>query len=141
MAGGAPVPVSSLVSRHLATSRARGFTLLEVLVAVAVIAIALAAVMAEVNRDLVNSVALRDKTLAQWVAMNKVAELQIGGQWPAPGEQRGELEMAQRDWHWLIRVSKTDDNNIRRLDVEVSEQRDARQPRATLLAYLARPLK
>jgi len=124
-----------------AARRDHGFTLVEVLVAVAVVAIALAAVMTEVNRDLVNTVALRDKTLAQWVAMNKITEMQATDAWPEPGEQRGEVEMARRDWYWLVRVSKTDDNNVRRVDVVVSDQRDARQPQATLLAYLGRPLK
>jgi general secretion pathway protein I len=125
----------------VASGRSHGFTLIEVLIAVAVVAIALAAVMTEVNRDLVNTVALRDKTLAQWVAMNKVTEMQVSDAWPEPGEQRGEVEMARRDWYWLVRVSKTDDNNVRRVDVVVSDQRDARRPQATLLAYLGRPLK
>jgi len=128
-----PIMISGVCRRH------RGFTLLEVLIAVAVVAIALAAVMAETNRDLANTVKLRDKTLAQWVAMNKVTELQVMDAWPDPGEQRGEVEMAQRDWHWLIRVTKTDDKNVRRVDVEVSDQRDARQPGAKLLAYLGKP--
>jgi general secretion pathway protein I len=119
--------------------RRHGFTLIEVLVAVAVVAIALAAVMTETNRDLVNTVALRDKTLAQWVAMNKVTELQVMDAWPDAGETRGEAEMARRDWYWLVRVSKTDDQNVRRVDVEVFERRDAKQPRAAVLAYLGRP--
>lgn len=122
-------------------AKVRGFTLLEVLVAVAIVAIALAAVMTEVSQNLKNTVKLRDKTLAQWVAMNKIVELQVSGQWPAAGEQRGEVEMAQRQWYWLVRISTTDDKDIRRLDVEVSVRRDAKQPRATLLAYLSRPPK
>jgi general secretion pathway protein I len=117
----------------------RGFTLLEVLVAVAIVAIALTAIITETSRDLHNAGLLRDKTLAQWVAMNKVAELQLSDAWPDSGEQHGETEMAQSSWYWSIRISDTDDKNIRRLDIEVSGRRDARQPQAVLLAYLGRP--
>ena len=117
----------------------RGFTLLEVLVAVTIVAIALAAIVTETSRDLYNTARLRDKTLAQWVAMNKVTEWQVTDAWPEPGVQRGDTEMARRDWYWVVRVSGTDDSGVRRLDVEVSAQRDAKQPLATLLAYLGRP--
>ena len=119
----------------------RGFTLLEVLIAVSIVAIALAAIMTETSRDLRNTARLRDKTLAQWVAMNKVAELQLDSQWIAPGLQKGSSEMAGKDWYWVINVSNTDDRDVRRLDVEVSAQRDDKQPLATLLAYLGRPSK
>lgn len=119
----------------------RGFTLLEVLVAVSVVAIALSAVMTEVSRDLSNTVKLRNKTLAQWVAMNKVTEWQLSAEWPKPGVRQGEVEMARQNWYWTIRVSTTDDENVRRLDVAVSTQRNAEQPRATVLAYLGKPIK
>jgi len=132
------------VSRQQSSSgraRPQGFTLLEILVAVAVVAIALTAVMTEVSRDLHNTTLLRDKTLAQWVAMNTVNEWQLKKDWPGPGQHRGETEMAGQNWYWTVKVSTTDDPNVRRLDVEVSERRDAKQPRAALLAYLGRPSK
>lgn len=113
---------------------------MEILVAVAVVAIALTAIIAEVSRDLHNSLVLRNRTLAQWVAMNKVSEWQIGDDWPTPGEQHGETEMARQTWYWRINVSATDDQNVRRLDVSVADKSDG-DALVTLLAYKGRPIK
>ena len=120
--------------------KVRGFTLMEILVAVAVVAIALTAIIAEVSRDLHNSLVLRNRTLAQWVAMNKISEWQIDNNWPAPGEQHGETEMARQTWYWRINVSATDDQNVRRLDVSVANNSGG-DALVTLLAYKGRPTK
>jgi len=117
----------------------RGFTLIEVMVALVVAAIALSAIVTEVARDLDNAVKLRDRTFAHWVAMNKVAELQAGRHWPTAGETKGDAEMADQDWYWLLKVIETDDKDVRRIDVEVRQQRDDATPRASLIAYLGRP--
>jgi len=113
---------------------------MEILVAVAVVAIALTAIIAEVSRDLHNSLLLRNRTLAQWVAMNKLTEWQIDNNWPDPGEQRGETEMARQTWYWRINVSATDDQNVRRLDVRVADKSDG-DVLVTMLAYKGRPIK
>jgi len=113
---------------------------MEILVAVAVVAIALTAIIAEVSRDLHNSLVLRNRTLAQWVAMNKVTEWQIDKNWPAPGEQHGETDMARQTWYWRIAVSATDDQNVRRLDVSVADKSGG-DALVTLLAYKGRPMK
>lgn len=128
----------SVVSCKPRSSKASGFTLMEILVAVAVVAIALTAIIAEVSRDLHNSLVLRNRTLAQWVAMNKITEWQIDNNWPAPGEQHGETEMARQTWYWRISVSATDDQNVRRLDVSVADKSGG-DDLVTLLAYKGRP--
>lgn len=119
---------------------ARGFTLLEVMVALAVVAIALSALVKGGSQSAATAAHLRDKSLAHWVAMNRVAELQLQKQWPAPGESRGDEEMAGRRWHTLARVSTTEDPDIRRLEVEVraSEAKEAAVVER-LLAFLPRP--
>ena len=66
-----------------ATCRQHGFTLLEVMVALAVIAFALAAAVSAVSGNTRNAAGLQQRTYAHWVAMNKMAELQISQQWPA----------------------------------------------------------
>lgn len=119
---------------------ARGFTLLEILVALAVVAIALGALVGQASRNLDNTARLRDHTLAHWVAMNVVAELQINEEWPRVGERKGSSLMAGREWFWTVRISTTADRNVQRLDVEVHRHRERRKAVASLIAYLGRPL-
>ncbi len=108
--------------------------------ALAVLAIAMAALI-KGGADNANAAAyLRDKTLAQWVAMNVIAEQRMAATWPDNGKRRGEEEMARHEWFWELTVAETFDEDIRRLEVAVSstEARDA-APVVTLVAFLARP--
>lgn len=116
--------------------RAAGFTLVEILVALAILAIAVAAVVAAVSANVSNAAYLRDRTLAHWVAMNKVAEMQVDGDWPSPGTKHGDTLMADQKWSWQITVSATDDKDVRRLDVDVYGDQDQKNVLATLVAYV-----
>src|SRR3569623_920718 len=98
-------------------SRERGYTMIEILVALAIIATAVAAIVAGVSGYVSNAAYLRDRTLAQWVVMNKVAELQLGNAWPTPGAQHGASLMADHEWSWEVNNSATDDPDVVRLDV------------------------
>lgn len=115
-----------------------GFTLIEILVALAVLAIALAAMVSGVASHAANATYMRDRTLAHWVAMNKIAEVQIGRDWPATGESEGEALMADRDWHWTLTVSDTFDASVRRIEVAVRVSEEAPAPSATLTAFIGR---
>jgi general secretion pathway protein I len=122
-------------------NRSSGFTLLEILVALAVVAIALSAIVNEVSSNVKNASRLQDKTFAHWVAMNKITEWHTSGDWPSPGETHGDVQMADQEWHWSLKVSTTDDDDVRRMDIEVSSDEDATTPDATLIAYIGRPMK
>jgi len=117
----------------------RGFTLLEVLVALAVIAIPLVAIMGNITTNVTNAAYLRDRTLAHWVAMNEVAQQQLDNQWPGQGEQKDETLMAGKTWYVKLKVKTTDDPNVRRLDVEVRAHKDDDRPLDTMVAYLGHP--
>lgn len=120
--------------------RSRGFTLLEVLVALAVLGIALAALTHNISVNVDNAAYLRERTFAHWVAMNKVTELQVSGDWPGPGTQRGDALLAKRQWYWSATVANTEDPDVRRLDVAVFVTQDGKQPLATLVSYVGRPM-
>lgn len=120
--------------------RAAGFTLIEVLVALAVLAIAMGAVIRSVGANTNNAAYLREKTLAHWVAMNKAAELQVLDKWPSTGSESGTEEMANHEWRWTVKVIDSGVENVRRLEVEVRAQRDDKQPVASLVALLGKPL-
>ena len=116
-----------------------GFTLLEVLIALVVIAIPLLAIMESVTLNVSNAVYLRDRTMAHWVAMNAVAQEQLAAQWTDAGEYKDEVTMVRKTWYSKVKVSTTDDQDVRRLDVEVRADKDAAEPLETLVAYLQRP--
>ena len=119
--------------------RAAGFTLIEILVALAVLAIAVAAVVASVSGNINNAAYLRDRTLAHWVGMNKIAELQVANDWPSVGSQHGESLMAAQQWSWEVKVTATEDPDVRRLDVEVFADQDKKQALTNMVAYVGRP--
>lgn len=132
-------PVTPTAGRRVGGGRPHGFTLLEVLVALAVIAIALAAIVGETVQRLGNAARLTDRTLAHWVAMNQITEQQLRTDWPAAGVTTGTVDLAGREWFWTLKVSITEDADVRRLDVEVRADKAEEKPRTSVIAYLERP--
>jgi len=103
----------------------RGFTLVEVVVALAIVAIGMLAVFKTIG-DTVNNVAtLRDRSFAAWIADNRITELRLAGQVPSVDETTGDLEYAGRRWHWVAKVSQTPVDGLRRIDVRVRREGDA----------------
>ncbi len=115
-----------------------GFTLIEVLVALAVLAIALSAIIKTMSTNTLNSIYLRDRTLAQWVALNKITELQLNQIWPSPGKSNGSTVMGNRDWFWEAEIDTTPDKDVDTITLRVSDQHDAVNPITTLQAYIGR---
>lgn len=134
------------MSRDLAKPMAcsysqRGFTLLEVLVALAILAIIMGALIKVTDSYAFNAGYLQQKTLAQWIAENKATEYQLMQQFPSVGSQEGETEMASVDWQWRVRVSNTEDRRLRRLDISVAlKNGDLDNPVTTLVAFVGQPL-
>mgnify|MGYP000388015639 FL=1 len=70
----------------------RGFTLIEVMVALVIVAFALTAIAASMNQMINSATAMRDRTYASWIAQNKIAELRLNGTIPDVSTTSGELE-------------------------------------------------
>lgn len=121
--------------------RSKGFTLLEVLVALAVIAFSLAAAASAVSGNARNASGLQQRTYAHWVAMNKMAELHIEKKWPSIKTTKGSSLMARHEWFWAIKVSKTPDKKdlVRRVDIMVRPSEDDESPLVTLTGFVGRP--
>jgi len=123
----------------LKTSRCQGFTLLEVIVALAVIAFSLAAAASAVSNGARNASGLQQRTYAHWVAMNKMTELHVDKKWPAIRTTKGSTLMARHEWFWSVKVSKTPNESIRRVDVRVRPDENDESPLVTLTGFVGQP--
>lgn len=118
-AGAVTVAAAAAGSGRHCARRGRGFTLLEVLVALLLLSLALAALVRLAGLDARASAQLRDGTMAQWVAANVLAETRLRTPLPALGSSNGEATLGGRRWRWTLVVNATDEPGIRRLDVDV----------------------
>lgn len=116
----------------------RGFTLIEVLIALAVLTISMTA-MIQAGASRADHVGyLRDRTLAHWVASDRIAELRLADEWPDTGVREGEFEMAQRTWLWRAEISATPEPAVRRVEVEVRTEEDD-EPVSRVVGFLGDP--
>lgn len=106
-------------ARVWSASRVNGFTLVEVLVALAIVAVALFAALRASSAATINTGEYRNRLLAQWVAGNVMARAQLQRPLPALGAtSRDEAQGGQR-FVWIQRVSDTPNPRFRRVDIEV----------------------
>ena len=105
----------------------RGFTLLEVLVAVTVLALALTAIISGGSSYARSASSLRDKTLALWVARNRLAEVELLPVWPQIGTSSDDVQMGGDTWTWRAEVVGTQDPTLRRVNIRVERKSDAQK--------------
>jgi general secretion pathway protein I len=116
---------------------ARGFTLIEVLIALAIVAMAVGALLGTLTSAASNVSYLRDKTLAEWVALNRLAEIRISQQMPDKGKRAGSAVMGGMRWQWEQEVVELPVKGMFRVDVRarptgetVDDSRDLQKPTA-----------
>jgi general secretion pathway protein I len=114
--------------------RSSGFTLIEVLAALVIVALGMLAAIQAVNQSTRNASYLREKTLAHWIAMNVITERRLQESPPPVAESNGEVDFANARWRWTLRVTQTQVESLRRLDVSVAL---ADAPEGTSLATLS----
>lgn len=119
--------------------RQSGFTLLEVLVALVIVALGLMAAFGQVNQTLTVATRLRDKTLAHWVATNEMTRLRLLAEFPAIGSRSDEVEMANTNWRYTIKVVKTPVEALRRVDISIAFAERPDRVVTTLTGFLGRP--
>jgi general secretion pathway protein I len=118
---------------------ARGFTLVEVLIALAVVAIALLALTRAASVQVQSFDGLRERTLASWVAANVLAEARLASAFAPTGRSDGHMQLGGRDWRWQREVLTTPDAEIRRIDVRVYVG-NAQDPSANLSGFVGTAL-
>lgn len=89
------------------------------MVALVIVALGMMAVINSLNSYAANAAYIEQKTLASWIATNKITELSIAPTWPAIGDYEDEVEFAGQQWRCEIVIAATDVDNLRRVDVSV----------------------
>ena len=115
-------PLPTMPGRPASAMPQTGFTLVEVLVAVAIVAIALAAGGRAAGALLDNSQRLADVTAAQWCADNLLSNQKLARHFPDVGESQGECQQLAQRYRTTMRVQVTPNPNFRRVDVMVANE-------------------
>ncbi len=112
-----------------------GFSLLEVVIALAVVSIALLALSRTGGSAPARYTDLQQRTLALWVADNAMAEIRLTEGFPQPGARFGQERMAGVDWSWQAEISQSAEPNIRRVDITVYLDSNAQQEQLAVLSH------
>ncbi len=118
---------------------ARGFTLLEILVALGIAAIAIALVLDSLLVSTIRISNLRDRTFASWIGHNQITRYRLAETLPDASDEDGELEYAGRLWHWYSVISETQVENLRRVEVTVGPADDPDVGFVTTVGFLGLP--
>lgn len=97
-----------------------GFTLIEVMVALTIVAFSLTAIAASMNQMIDAANTMRERTYASWIAQNKIAEIRLENVVPEVSSTSGDVEYANTEWSWRAVISETGIENFYRIDVSVS---------------------
>ncbi len=119
--------------------RQSGFTLVEILVSLAILSIILGVLVESAGVATSNAGRMRDRAIAEWVATNRLAELRLSPTFPETGSKTGDEEMLGVNWYWKTIVQKVDDDDLRRVDVEVRRNEDSENPIVTLAGFVSHP--
>lgn len=108
-----------LPEQYGGASSETGFTLIEVLVALAVMVTVMSALVLAGTTRVENVSYVRDRTIATWIASDRLTELRLEQQWPDTGMRDGEVESVGRTWQWRAEITSTPNEHIRRVNVTV----------------------
>ena len=117
----------------------KAFTLLEVLVALAVLTLGLGTVIKVAGNQASQLSYLKDKSIALWVANNKANEIKLQS-WPNTGTSSGHEFMANQEWRWKVKVSNTVDKDLRRLDIEVNRANEDGEPVVKFISFAGKKI-
>ena len=119
--------------------RRDGFTLVEVLVALAIISIALLAALRVAGGGTSSVGELRARLLAGWVAENVLVEQRARGEWPSLGIRRGTQRQGSIEFSWREEVMATPNVTFRRVDIRVFEAPGEAHALAHLTGFVVNP--
>ncbi len=102
------------------SERSRGFTLVEVMVALAIVVIAFLAMYGSAQQVVATMTLLQEKTFASWIAVDQLTELRLAERLPDGDRISGETEMAGLEWRYVVEFQEVDSDYYRQAVVRVS---------------------
>ncbi len=116
-----------------------GFTLIEVMVALAIFATAAAALIGNITNASYAHQQLSIRTLAFWVAQNKMTDIHLQSHWPSEGTTTGQAEkMMGIDWYWEMKVVETSAKNLRRVEIKIRRVPEQENADAYVVGFIGR---
>ena len=116
-----------------------GFTLVEIMVALAIVAVALTTGMRAITQAADSATALKSRTLALWVAQNRLAEAQIASTTATPGNSSGDELQAGLRFVWRVTTAATPNPAFRRIEIVVAAPDAPDYTLAQLVGYVGGP--
>ena len=119
----------------------QGLTLLEVMVALLIFALTGTAILKAAGDHLSSVGQIESVTFANWVASNRLNQLQLETTWPPKNNLKGSMEMADRTWFWQQNVTKTNDADLRAVTITVGEDKNYVSTVTSVTTFVAKPTK
>ncbi len=119
-----------------------GFTLLEIVITVAIFAVASTALIRNASNSVIQTLSIQDRTIGHWLAENELEELRSAPRteefFPSVGTDRETVTMANRDWELKIQVESTENPDMRRVEVTVFDEQNLDAEVARLAGFIGK---
>ncbi len=116
-----------------------GFTLLEVLVALAILAVSMGAIFQTMGQQAGHRESMREVTFANIVAAEVLSQQRLNEPWPDISEYFGQLELANDYWFWSMQVAGTEDPMLRRVSLRVFKDPQRSEQLTEVVTLLDQP--
>ena len=113
-----------MIRSYKAPRQIAAFTLIEVMVALTIVALSLSAVVASVSQMVMAATAMQERTYASWIAQNQISAIRLSNETPEVSETNDEVTFASIEWAITTTISETGVENLYRIDVAVSYLND-----------------
>jgi general secretion pathway protein I len=130
------------INKHSCGRKSRGFTLIEIMVALAIFAVVSAALIRNASMSVRQTAIVTERTLAWWVGENQLSEMRSVSRdpenYPPIGNKTLSVRMAQIDWEIQVDVKSTQNENMRRVEISVFSDDDLDVPLANIHGFLGK---